>query len=81
MVRTRDMHSAVDLLTPDMGNLTDVMEVSLLLTGWQVAALENAARDRGLTAGQMVRHLIHDYFTRLEGAGGDPEKAAAAVPW
>jgi hypothetical protein len=40
----------------------DVVEVSLLLPGWQVAALETAAHDRGLTAGEMVRHLLRDFI-------------------
>ena len=36
----------------------DVIELSLLLPGCQLEALENAARDRGLTIGQMIRRLI-----------------------
>jgi hypothetical protein len=49
-----------DHLAPD----GDVVEVPLLLPGWQVAALETAAHDRGLTAGEMVRHLLHDFIRR-----------------
>ena len=36
----------------------DVVEVSLLLPRWQAEALEEAAHERGLTAGQMLRKLI-----------------------
>jgi hypothetical protein len=41
-------------------NLADIVEISLLLPSWQVDALENAAANRGLTIGQMVRLLIGD---------------------
>ena len=40
----------------------EVLEVPLLLAGWQVSALEKAAHQRGLTAGEMVRHLLRDFF-------------------
>jgi hypothetical protein len=36
----------------------EVVELALLLPRWQAAALEAAAHDRGLTAGQMLRKLI-----------------------
>lgn len=36
----------------------EVVELALLLPRWQAAALENAAHQRGLTAGQMLRRLI-----------------------
>jgi hypothetical protein len=42
----------------------DVVEVPVLLPGWQALALEDAAHDRGLTAGEMLRHLLSDFFTR-----------------
>ena len=35
-----------------------VMELSLHLPSWQVSALENLARQRGLTTGQLLRRLI-----------------------
>jgi hypothetical protein len=41
---------------------SDIVEVPLLLPGWQVAALETAAHDRGLTAGEMVRTLLRDFL-------------------
>ena len=44
----------------------DVVEVPLLLPGWQVAALATAAQDRGLTAGEMMRHLLRDFINGLE---------------
>ena len=36
----------------------EVVEVSLLLPRWQAEALEEAAHNRGLTAGQMMRKLL-----------------------
>lgn len=42
----------------------DVIEIPLLLAGWQVRALETAAHDRGLTAAEMVRHVLRDFLAR-----------------
>jgi hypothetical protein len=42
----------------------DVVELPLLLPEWQVFALEDAARDRGMTVGQLVRRLFADLFPR-----------------
>jgi hypothetical protein len=42
----------------------EVVELPLLLPEWQVAALEEAARDRGMTVGQLVRKLFADLFPR-----------------
>jgi len=36
----------------------DVAELALLVPGWQVAALEDAAHAAGLTAGQFLRRLL-----------------------
>ena len=36
------------------------IELPLLMPSWQWAALEEAARRRGLTVGQLVRRLIAD---------------------
>ena len=47
----------------------EVVEVSLLLPGWQASALESAAHDRGLTAAEMVRSLLRDFLAE-RGAGG-----------
>jgi hypothetical protein len=44
----------------------DVVEVPLLLPGWQVDALAMAAQDRGQTAGEMLRHVLEDFITSLE---------------
>jgi hypothetical protein len=43
----------------------DVVEIPLLLQGWQMTALETAAHSRGLTAGEMVRDVLRDFLTRL----------------
>jgi len=43
-----------------------VVEISLLLPGCQATALENLARQRGLTAGQVVRQLIRDFCAEGE---------------
>jgi len=40
----------------------DVVEVPLLLPGWQASILETVAHQRGLTAGAMVRHLVQDFL-------------------
>lgn len=42
----------------------DVVELPLLLPEWQVTALEEAARLRGMTVGQLVRKLFADLFPR-----------------
>jgi len=51
-------------LAPQPGTLeitpidNEVVELALLLPRWQAAALEDAAHQRGLTTGQMLRKLI-----------------------
>ena len=46
-------------LGPDMTRLdAEVIEVALLLPRWQVMALQSAAKQRGMSAGQMLRRLI-----------------------
>lgn len=37
---------------------SEVVELALLLPRWQAAALEEAAHQRGITAGQMLRKMI-----------------------
>jgi carbon storage regulator CsrA len=45
----------------DVGRLGEEMvEVPLLLPGWEAAALEKAASDQGLTVGELVRRLVRD---------------------
>ena len=41
----------------------EVIEIPLLLSGWQASALESAAHDRGLTAAEMVRTLLRDFLS------------------
>ncbi len=40
----------------------DVVEIPLLLPGWQASVLETVAHERGLTAAVMVRHLLRDFL-------------------
>lgn len=48
---------------PDLGRLNDdVVEMSLLLPGWQLAALETMARSQGQSAGQMLRGLVRKFL-------------------
>jgi hypothetical protein len=42
----------------------EVVEVSLLLPGWQVEALAEAAQARGLTTGEMVRQLLRRFLAQ-----------------
>jgi hypothetical protein len=37
---------------------SEVVELSLLLPRWQAEALEEAANNRGISAGQMLRRMI-----------------------
>jgi hypothetical protein len=36
----------------------EVIEVAILLPRWQAVALESAAKQRGMSAGQMLRRMI-----------------------
>jgi hypothetical protein len=57
----------------------EIVEVSLLLPGWQVTALESAAHDRGLTAAELVRALLRDFLAEHgPGAGAEGPLALAA---
>jgi hypothetical protein len=47
----------------------EVVELSLLLPRWQADALESAARDRGMTTGQMLRRVIADLFSDASPGG------------
>jgi len=42
----------------------EVVELAVLLPGWQAQALETAAHDQGITTAQMVRTLIRDFFSQ-----------------
>jgi len=43
----------------------EVLEVELLLSTGQVAALEAVAYQRGLTAGQLLRRLIRNFLKEV----------------
>ena len=47
----------------------EVIELQLLLPRWQAAALETAARNRGMTTGQILRRVIADLFPPAPDAG------------
>jgi hypothetical protein len=47
----------------------DMLELAFLLPRWQVLALEDLARSRGLNIGQMLRRLIADLL-RERGKSG-----------
>jgi hypothetical protein len=52
-----------DSPTFDLGPLRDdVVEVPLLLPGWQFAALEKAARRQDKTTAETIRRLVRDYL-------------------
>lgn len=43
---------------------TDILELTLLLPGRQLTILEAAAQRQGITSGQLLRQMIHDYLER-----------------
>jgi len=45
---------------------SEVVELMLLLPRYQAAALESAARARGMTTGQILRRVIADLFPATE---------------
>jgi hypothetical protein len=47
----------------------EVVELQLLLPRWQAQALEEAARARGMTTGQVLRRVIADLFVAGPAAG------------
>jgi hypothetical protein len=55
----RDTGRLEDTLTED----AEVVEVALLLPARDVVAMEVAARRHGLTPGQLIRRLIHDFLS------------------
>lgn len=40
----------------------EVIELPLLLPGWQVTKLESVAHQRGMTAAAMVRNVLRDFL-------------------
>jgi hypothetical protein len=59
-----------DVFDPSHGDLEpntpsvegDVVELPLLLPGWQVTKLETVAHEHGMTAAAMVRYLLRDFL-------------------
>jgi hypothetical protein len=46
----------------DLGRLNDdVVELPLLLPGWQVSALAKVARSEGQSTGQLLRRLVREF--------------------
>jgi hypothetical protein len=43
----------------------EVVEIPILLPGWQASFLETLAHQRGLTAAAMVRHLLRDFLAEM----------------
>ena len=41
----------------------EVVELPLLLPGWQMSKLEKVAHQHGMTTAAMVRHLLRDFLT------------------
>jgi hypothetical protein len=62
------MDSQLAGFAPSDLNRTDdeVVELHLLLPLWQVEALEEAARARGMTTGQILRRVLSDLFPHHE---------------
>jgi hypothetical protein len=48
--------------TTDVMTDGDVVEIPVLLPGWQALALEDVAHHSGLTAGEMLRLLLADFL-------------------
>lgn len=42
----------------------EMTELPLCLPSWQATALEETAHSRGLTAGQMLRGIVQEFFSR-----------------
>jgi hypothetical protein len=59
----------------------DVAEISLLLPGWQLVAIESAAEARGLTSAQLVRRLLRDFLNRQEDDLETQERLNVACQW
>jgi len=55
--------------TSDMISDGDVVEIPVLLPGWQALALEDVAHHSGLTAGEMLRLLLADFLANRLCAG------------
>lgn len=71
---TSGTKSDLDRMPPGYAT-PDVMEFPLLLTTFQVDALERASVRRGLTPGQLVCRAIAEF---LQGACNTPSRLAAS---
>jgi hypothetical protein len=60
----------------DLGN-DEVVEVGLLLSARQLAALESAAHRHGLAAGQILRRLLGTLLGQAEQRGADRPSTSA----
>jgi hypothetical protein len=67
--------SADEVLVPE----AEVIEVPLLLSGWQMSALEWAAHSHGLTTGEMVRQLLRDFLAAADRARQAPPAGVEPV--
>jgi hypothetical protein len=74
-------HNRENIVAPDVNGIFKgddaIVEVSLLLPGWEAAALERFARNRNLTVGQVLRSLIWDCLAGSPDlhSGGEREPA------
>jgi hypothetical protein len=50
------------MFDPAPATTVEIVELPILLPAWQVSALEQAAQRQGLTAGEMVRHILGHYL-------------------
>ncbi len=64
---TSGVHIFAQVGMPDCREEEDVVEIPLLLPYWQVEALESAAHQQGMTAGEMIRQLLQDYLADKAG--------------
>lgn len=68
--------SAQDLASNNNPLDGDVVEIPLLLPTWAATALESVAHHRGLTAAEMVRHLLSDFI--VQASWTDPDAVCAS---
>lgn len=67
--RTGDLvHPMLESASADVARQDqEVVELPLLLPRWQAVELEAAARQRGMTTGQMLRRVIRDVLASQAG--------------
>jgi hypothetical protein len=65
--REFDMHDA------------EVVEIPLLLSTWQAAALETVAHERGYSAAELVRVLVRNYLTSIDRRPLGPDLGCSPV--